>query len=403
MRILYITPYVPSPIRIRPFNFIKGLAKLGHAVTLLALAPGDEAKQAPGVRPYCHELKIVPLTSRQILGNMLGNLLKPIPFQAAYGCSPQMQELIDRALKGGEFDVIHLEHLRASLFGRAISGLPKVYDSVDCISLLFERASESSPQIATRLMAKLDLSRTRRYEGRLGRLYDRILVTSEEDREALQALIAQRDTAHLHRKLVVLSNAVDLSYFAPLDAPRDSETLISTGKMSYHANVASVLYLGREVMPIIWRDRPQVKLWVVGKDPPSAIRALAADDRVTVTGYVPDLRPYLAQATVAVNPIPYSVGIQNKVLESMAMGTPVVTSPRACIALGVSPEKHLLVAHSTSTFAQQVSRLLDDSELRQRVGAAGRRYVEQNHSLARIATRLVSIYQGVIEGFGQGE
>jgi glycosyltransferase involved in cell wall biosynthesis len=296
-----------------------------------------------------------------------------------------------------------LEHLRASLFGRAISGLPKVFDSVDCISLLLERAMSSSPQIATRLIAKVDLNRTRRYEGRLGRLYDRILVTSEEDREALRALMAQRDTAHLHRKLVALPNAVDLSYFAPLDASRDSETLIFTGKMSYHANVASVLYLGREVMPIIWRDRPQVKLWLVGKDPPSAIRALAADDRVTVTGYVPDLRPYLAQATVAANPIPYSVGIQNKVLESMAMGTPVVTSPRACIALGVSPEKHLLVAHSISTFAQQVSRLLDDSELRQRVGAAGRRYVEQNHSLARIATRLVSIYQGAIEGCGQGK
>jgi len=201
------------------------------------------------------------------------------------------------------------------------------------------------------------------------------------------------------RKMVVLPNGVDLSYFAPLAMPRESETLVFTGKMSYHANVASVLYLCREVMPLIWRDRPQVKLWVVGKAPPPAICALAEDDRVTVTGYVPDLRPYLAQAAVAINPIPYGVGIQNKVLEAMAMELPVVTSPRACIALGVKPEKHLLVAHSASTFVQQVSRLLDDSALRQRISAAGREYVEENHNLVTIATRLVGIYRDVVEAW----
>jgi len=120
MRILYITPYVPSLIRIRPYNFIKGLAALGHEVTLLALAPGDEAKEVPGVRPYCHEVEIVPLTSYRGTGNMLGGIFGFMPLQVAYGRVREMEELIRRYLGRGDFDLAHVEHLRASSFGRVI-------------------------------------------------------------------------------------------------------------------------------------------------------------------------------------------------------------------------------------------------------------------------------------------
>ena len=158
-------------------------------------------------------------------------------------------------------------------------------------------------------------------------------MTSSEDRAALQELTARYGGADEVKLVEVLPNGVDLNYFAPQNLPRQGETIVFSGKMSYHANVASVLYLVHEIMPIVWRERPSVGLWVVGQSPTRAVQALARDERVKVTGFVPDLRPYLAQAAVAVSPIRYGVGIQNKVLEAMAMGTPVVTSPRACQAL----------------------------------------------------------------------
>ena len=169
--------------------------------------------------------------------------------------------------------------------------------------------------------------------------------------------------------------------------------------MSYHANVASVPYLAHEIMPLIWRARRGVKLWVVGQAPTRAVQALGRDERVKVTGFVPDLRPYLAQATVAVSPIRYGVGIQNKVLEAMAMGTPVVTSSQAHLALQGRPGEDLLVGGSPATFAEEVLRPLGDSVLRRELGANGRRYVEEHHNWFVIAENLGRVYEQVTTEF----
>lgn len=403
MRILYITPYVPSRIRVRPYNFVKGLAARGHAVSLLALVPGDESSYVEDIRPYCQQLETVRLPSHRGLLNCTRAVFSSLPLQVAYGHSPRMSELVFRTLRSDGFDLVHVEHLRASLFGRPIRGLPKVYDSVDCISLLLGRTMASSLSVARRLVARLELERTRRYEGQLLRDYDRILVTSPEDRKALEDLM-DPDTQHrAHKDVVVLPNGVDLSYFAPLDLARQDETLVFTGKMSYHANVASVLYLHGEIMPLIWNERPNVQLWIVGKDPSAPVRALAQDNRVTVTGYVPDLRPYLARATLAISPIRYGVGIQNKVLEAMALRTPVVTTPGACVALKAEPGQHLLAGDSPGGIAQHVLRLLDDRELRERLGASGRAYVEEHHNWLSIAADLESVYESVARSTPGGQ
>jgi glycosyltransferase involved in cell wall biosynthesis len=273
--------------------------------------------------------------------------------------------------------------------------MPKVYDSVDCISLLFEKALHSAPSLASRLIAWMDLGRTRRYEGQLISQYDKVLVTSPQDKEALLRLDGHSHGQEQDKRVTVLPNGVDLEYFAFTNGDRAPETLVFSGKMSYHANVAAVFHLAQEIMPLIWARRPRVKLEIVGKNPPKAICALAKDDRVRVTGFVPDLRPYLAQATVSVSPMQYSVGIQNKVLEAMAMGTPVVTTPQTRTALLAREGEHFLIGESAGDFAAQVIRLLDDSELAARIGVAGRQYVEEHHDWNRLAARLEEVYRRV--------
>jgi glycosyltransferase involved in cell wall biosynthesis len=377
MRILYITPYVPS------------------LVTVLSLQSTEQEKRdADELRSCCHHVEMVKLTRQQSLLNCFKALPTMTPLQAAYCHSPAMQRLIGRALREEQLDVVHVEHLRGAHFGNAVVGVPKVYDSVDCISLLFEKALHLAPSLASRLVARLDLGRTRQYEGRLISQYDKVLVTSPQDKEALLELDGHSEQ---EKKIAVLPNGVDLEYFAPANGDRAPETLVFSGKMSYHANVAAASHLVQEVMPLIWARRPGVKLEIVGNNPPQAICALAKGDRVCVTGFVPDLRSYLARATVSVSPMQYSVGIQNKVLEAMASGTPVVASSQACSALTVRDGTHLLVADDPATFAERVLRLLDDMALRREIAINGRNYVEKRHDWRAIAGNLENIYAEVMD------
>jgi sugar transferase (PEP-CTERM/EpsH1 system associated) len=398
MRILYLTPYVPSLVRVRPYNLIKYLSRRGHLVTVLSLQSTEqEGRDADELRRCCHRVETVKLTRQQSLLNCFKALPTMTPLQAAYCHSPAMQSLTRQVLEEEQFDIIHVEHLRGAHFGTAVAGVPKVYDSVDCISLLFEKALHAAPSLASRLIAWLDLGRTRRYEGRLISQYDKVLVTSPQDKEALLKLGGRSHKQDREEKIAVLPNGVDLEYFAFANGNRVPETLVFSGKMSYHANVAAVSHLAQEVMPLIWARRPGVKLEIVGNNPPQAICALAKDDRVRVTGFVPDLRPYLARATVSVSPMQYSVGIQNKVLEAMATGTPVVASRQACSALTVQDGTHLLVADDSATFAERVLRLLDDVALRQEIAINGRNYVEERHDWRTIAHNLEHIYTEVME------
>jgi glycosyltransferase involved in cell wall biosynthesis len=249
-------------------------------------------------------------------------------------------------------------------------------------------------------MTALDLARTRRYEASLLKQYDRVVITSQRDKTAMEELARRYlSPGEQTAPITVVTNGVDLEYFCPQSdgGPRDGKTVVFTGKISYHANVAAVLYFAREVLPQIWATDPKVRFQIVGKDPPKAVQQLAADGRIEVTGYVDDLRLFLARATIAVCPVRYAVGVQFKVLEAMAMAAPVVTTPQTSTALLARKGEHLLVGENAGDFAAQVLRLVNDRELAARIGAAGRRYVEEHHDWNRLGARLEQVYQQAID------
>jgi sugar transferase (PEP-CTERM/EpsH1 system associated) len=394
LRVLFISPYLPSLIRVRPYNLIQALAQRGHHVTLLALEPpGEDRKGFDTLNSCCARIRTVGLPRWRTLWNGLQAVPGRTPVQAAYSRSPQMSVLVRQVQAEEHFDVVHVEHLRGAELSRAVNGLPIVFDSVDSIALLFEQVSQSGPTWRSRLMANLDLGRTRRYEGRLLERYSRVLVTSPRDRDAL---VQMADSREAHHRLVVLPNGVDLAYFSPLKLDRDPATIVFSGKMSYHANVAAALDLATQVMPRVWAQSPAARLVIAGKDPTPELLGLSADRRITVTGSVPDLRPYLAQATLAVTPIRYGVGIQNKVLEAMAMATPVVSTPQATSALQAKPGHDVLVAETPEALARAVLTLLSDERLREEIGQAGRRYVQIHHDWMHIGQVLEEVYHEAI-------
>jgi glycosyltransferase involved in cell wall biosynthesis len=167
-----------------------------------------------------------------------------------------------------------------------------------------------------------------------------------------------------------------------------------TGKMSYHANVHAARRLLDEIMPRVWRRRPDARLLIVGRNPPRALRRRARDAAgpVTVTGTVFDMRPYLHQAAVAVAPLVYGAGVQNKVLEAMASGLAVVASP--CALAGLSPEasEGALCAEGSCGLAEHIADLLDRPDRAEALGRAGRAFVERHHRWDAMAERLQEVY-----------
>ena len=394
LSILFVAPYPPSLIHVRTYNLIKALARRGHRITLMHLQPPGDANTIPAdIAADCVATESVPLPRSQTLWNGIRALPTRIPFQAAYGISPAMTARIRHRLTAQKFDVAHVEHLRAVEIGRRIAGVPVVFDSVDSISLLFERLRTAAPTLKSRVMAWLDLARTRNYEAQLLEFFARVVVTSPHDRDALVALSRAKNAAE---RISVVANGVDLHYFSPQNTPRQPATIVFSGKMSYHANIAAGLDLATEIMPRVWQKIPRAKLVIAGKDPSPQLKALGSDERIIITGTVPDLRPYLAEATVAVSPIRYGAGIQNKVLEAMAMGTPVVSTRQAVSALAVQPGTDILVGDSPAEIAAAIVSLLENPELQTAVGASGRQFVERHHSWDAAAQTLEKVYGAVV-------
>jgi glycosyltransferase involved in cell wall biosynthesis len=414
MNILFVVPYVPNLIRVRPYNLIRHLAARGHRVTVLTLWTNEQERaEVEALKQHCHDVKALYLPRWRSLLNCLLALPTSTPLQSVYCWESNLKYQIPNIKS--QFDVVHVEHLRGARYGLEIksaisnqkSRIPVVWDSVDSITHLFEQAAQQSQSRSSRLMTRLELGRTRRYEGWLVRQFDKVLVTSETDKVALERIsntqyqisnqpISQSAISNQQSATEVLPNGVDLEYFAPGNGTRQAGTVVFSGKMSYHANATAALYLADQVMPLVWAQRPDARLVIAGSRPTPAVCQLASNHggRIEVTGYVPDLRTPLQRASVAVAPLLYGAGIQNKVLEAMACGTPVVASPLAVSALSyLQAGTDGLVADTPQAYAKYIVRLLSDDALRERIGAAGRRYVEAHHHWDAVAAQLETIYQ----------
>jgi hypothetical protein len=226
-------------------------------------------------------------------------------------------------------------------------------------------------------------------ERRLGEQFDAGSVNTPRERDVL--------AAYVRYPISVIPNGVDLEYFqssrraGPGYIPN---RLVFTGNMSYRPNVDAVQHFAAEVLPRIRREIPDVQLCIVGMDPSAAVRRLADGDRVVVTGRVDDVRPYFDSAAVAIAPLRVARGLQNKVLEAMAMRVPVVASPAAFAGISAVAGRDLVVASQPEEFSNAVVTLLRDPAARERFAAAGRSCVETNHNWSQLLERLEDLVAG---------
>lgn len=403
MRVLFVAPYAPSRLRVRSYGFVRHLARR-HDVNVLALGAGAYGQDAvldigelrregipvtviqePRVRPYLRTLQSALLPQSA-----------PMPLQVAYAASPALRTAIASELRARSYDLLHVEHVRGLASLPLELPVPVVWDAVDCVSLLYEKGSHHAATPLLRFVGPLEARRLQAFERHQIKQRYQILVTSERDRQAMLKMAEMRGDATadtMAAEITVLPHGVDRRHFRPHSIDREPNTLIFSGKMDFHANVAGALMLAERVMPLIWRQRPATRLTIAGSNPPLAVRQLMRDSRITVTGYVHDLSLLMSAARVAVSCLPYAVGIQNKVLEAMASGTPVVASPSAAQGLEAVPGRDLLVADTPEELASAALRLLDDPEAWHSVADHGVTYVATHHDWNAIIERLTAVYE----------
>jgi hypothetical protein len=384
LHILFLTSYAPSTERPRAYNILRGLARHFRLSLIAQVRSPEERRAVEEMKEHCDHVEVVPLHRARAWMNCLLHLPTPTPLRAAYFFNPAMKRAVARRLAAGPCDLVHVEHMMAAHFAAALRGVLRSFDTIDSIARLQEKISRFARHPLDRLISLEELPKVRRYEPILCRRFDCVLTSTELDRQALGTPNAR-----------VVPNGVDLDYYAPGNAAAEPDTILFYGRLSYVANADAATHLLREVFPRIRAAHPAVRLLVVGPLPPRAVRR-AASQNVIVTDRVDDVRPWLQRARVVVCPIRFAVGTQNKILEPMAMGVPVVATHEAVAGMNVEPGRDILLGDTPEVFARQVVRFLRDDALRGLIARNALDYVRNHHDWRVIVNDLAGFYEETV-------
>jgi len=392
MKILFLCHRLPFPPqrggKIRPFNMIRHLA-VSHEVTVATLArTADELADGQELHRYCHHLHVGRIAKPVGWARFALYGLSAAPATFGYFYSPELARTVRRLLDTQGFDavVVHCSSMGPYVAGH--SACRKVMDFGDADSEKWFEYGRTAPFPISQAF-RIEGRKVRRYEAWLGKQFDACSVNAARERDVL--------ASYVHTPISVIPNGVDLEYFEPTRKSGRGyvpNRIVFTGNMSYRPNVEAVQYLVTAVLPRIRQEIPDVQLYIVGMDPTPAVQRLADDGRVVVTGRVDDVRPFFESAAVAVAPLRVARGLQNKVLEAMAMRVPVVASKAAHEGISAMEGRDLLVAAGPKAFSRAVVSLLRDPAARERYAASGRACVETNHNWSRLLQRLEQLVVG---------
>ncbi len=434
MKLLFLTPQLPYPAHqgttIRNFNIIRNLAPR-HDITLLSFGTRAELDAAGPLRLLCRRIEIVPYPIRSMLNRAWTTVSSPLPDMALRLRSAAMHAkfnaLFQTALeKGDNFDVIQVEGIemaRYVLNSQARPGAPQsavagpngrpgnppfVFDDHNAEYVLQRTAFESDLGRPARWHAALyswiQWHKLAAYEKEVCARASSIVACSTTDADALRQLFERnpairspkslRDAAQT--EILVIPNGVDTLHFCPSDDAGSGAGiepgLVFTGKMDFRPNIDAMTWFCGDILPRIRAEFPRAALAVVGQKPAPRISALGHLPGVRITGEVPDTRPYIAGAAVYVVPLRMGSGTRLKVLEAMAMGKAIVSTPRGVEGIAVVPDRDVVIADSPETFARAVVMLLRDPERRRALGAAARRAVETSYDWRQIVPSFEQVY-----------
>lgn len=395
MKILFLANRVPWPPyrgdKLKIYNLAQRLCTR-HELHLLTFAQTkEELTYATELEKLFKKVTIIYLPKWQSVLNCVAGLWNDTPFQLLYFHSPALQRQLNSMLAANDYDAIHVQHLRMSPYLAGRKDVPRILDLPDAFSLYWERRKNVKRSIAVTIFENWEQKRVLKYEKVL-KEYNMSLVCSPEDLDYLEQ--------HHHTgNLRLLPNGVDLKTFAPRQHDYErNDTLLFTGNMDYEPNIDAVIYFTQSILPLIRERHPQVKLIIAGQRPVPKVQELAGP-YVQVTGFVKDLAATYNDASVVVAPLRFGAGTQNKVLEAMAMGIPVVCSHIGFAGLGIRSGEGAIMQTETQAFADTVISLLLSADERKKMGQAGAEIIKSRFDWDIIAASLEDYFK-IVAGKG---
>ena len=395
MRILFLTSRLPYPPdrgdRLRAFNFLRQLSKM-HEIHLVSfIASEAERAHLPALNEFCRTLHVVPMSPLRSAITTLANIWRPYPLQALYYRHPGMTHQIQEILQSTRINMAYIHLFRMAPY---LAEHPEIYRVVDLTDVISREVKRSLPYRGglSRLVYAIEGPRIVRYEHQVAREFDETWLISRADAEVLAKACPDAN-------IRTVTNGVDLERFSPLPATPDPDQLIFVGHMGVFHNIDAAVHLAENILPLIRKRRPDCKLSIVGAAPVVRVQKLEMIPGVTVTGFVPDLNEKLNQASVFAAPLRFAAGVQNKVLEAMATGTPVVTTPLVNEGINAEAGRDILLANDPAGFADKVVGLLESPDRAHQIGAAGRDFVVQKFNWKYVERRVQEIeFKFIING-----
>ena len=391
MKILIVSRWFPYPAnngsKIRILNLVKQLANVGE-VSLVSFGEQDDVDNADGqwaLRRWCERVEVVPYRPfRPNSVRAYAALPAPQPRFLVDTYDPRLAAAIDAVRREVRPDVATLTELDMVPYADDLPGLPLVLDDLE-VSVHLDACRDGS--VAGQLRAQLTWLKLTAYLRRMLPRFETCTVVSERERANLRRIVPDYD------RVQVVPNSIDLESYAGTFGEPEPNTLVFAGALTYHANLDAARFFVSEVYPLVRQAVPDVRLRITGRTDGVDLGSLPSQPGVQLTGYVPDVRPVVARSWASVVPLRVGGGTRVKILESMALGTPVVSTSKGAEGLDVSDGADILLADAPSRLAARTVELLRSPLLRRRLASGGRALVESRYDSAVTGERLQALVE----------
>jgi glycosyltransferase involved in cell wall biosynthesis len=399
MNILLLTHTVPFPPdsgpKVKVYHLLRYLAE-GHQVTLVSFTRNAQSEaNAVALRPLCAAVHTVrlPDTRAHEYRSLILSLLSGRPYTLERDASAEMHALLRRlvdeaAAAGAPFDLVHADQLSMAPYAEPLP-LPRLLDQHNAVYKIYE-ALATQRSWPRSWLARREAELLRAHEGRLCASFEAVTTVSDEDRQALLAVIPQP------REITTIPIAVDCSSLRPLNRDMQAQAVLSLAAPGWPPNAAGIRWFAREVYPLVRRAVPSSRLYICGAHPDPAVRDLPERDQtIEITGFV-DPAAYIERSACLIVPLRSSGGMRVMILEALARGIPIVSTSIGIAGLDLRPGEHVLVADTPSDFADAVALLLREPELGMRIAAAGRQIVLERYDWRAVYTAIDAVYARMI-------
>jgi sugar transferase (PEP-CTERM/EpsH1 system associated) len=380
--------------KIRSYNILRQLART-DSVTFFSFYAAHEGDLHKGLKDTFDRVVSVPLRlpAPKSIAEMRDygiRLLSSEPYSITKYCRPEVRHRLQALLKQETYDVILCDFIFAAGVIPWNWPTPKVLFTHNVEATIWQRHYEVANNPIWKAISWREWRKMEAAEPRYLRLADRVLTVSETDRDAFTPFLDPR-------KLIVIPTGVDVDYFQPMPVEETKNSLVFTGSMDWLPNEDAILYFVDAILPLIKAQLPEVSLEVVGRSPSRKLQALAEREKsVRLTGWVEDIRPFVARGSICIVPLRIGGGTRLKIFEAMAMSKAVVSTSVGAEGLPVRSGENILLADTPNKFVESVIYLLRDSDARKRLGSAARTLVLENYSWPKVAESFARTLQDVV-------